>query len=276
MIKINDITIIIVTYKSNKVITKCLSNLSQFKKILILDNSNDKKLEKKFHKKKNIYFYISKKNLGYAAGNNFLLKKVKTKYALILNPDTFLEKQNIKKLINQINILNEKFGIIGSSKDAQIISRHKIQNNIFYECKFVKGFFMLANMKALKKVKYFDESFFMYLEEIDLCKRIRENNYKIYTMKNFSVKHIGASSTSIGEEFEKNRNWHWLWSQYYFDKKHKGYFYCFFKYIFILTKVSLNLFSIPLHKNNKFYFYRFWGLISSILEKKSFYRPRLF
>jgi len=116
----------------------------------------------------------------------------------------------------------------------------------------------------------------MYLEEIDLCKRIRENNFKVYALQNFKINHIGASSTSIGEEFEKNRNWHWLWSQYYFDKKHKGYFFCFFKYIFIITKVLLNLFTIPLHKKNKFYFYRFWGLVSSILEKKSFYRPHLF
>ena len=273
MIKIKDITIIIVTYKSNRVIAKCLSNLNHFKKILILDNSNDEKLKKKLYKKKNIYFYISKKNLGYAAGNNFLLKKVQTKYVLILNPDTFLKKKDIKKLILQIKILKKKFGIIGSSDGAQIITREKIQDNIFYNCDYVKGFFMLANMRALKKVKYFDESFFMYLEEIDLCKRIRENNYKIYAMQNFRIKHIGASSTSIGEEFEKNRNWHWLWSQYYFDKKHKGYIYCFFKYVYILTKMSLNLCLIPWHKNNKFYFYRFWGLISSILKKKSFYRP---
>jgi len=276
MIKIDDITVVIVTFKSGKVISKCLSNLSQFKKILILDNSNDEKLKRKLEKKKNIFFYISKKNLGYAAGNNFLLKKVKTKYALIINPDTILEKKNIQKLIFQINILRGKFGIIGCNNSAKIISEEKIQDNIFYNCEFVKGYFMLTNMKAIKKVKYFDDSFFMYLEEIDLCKRIREDNFKVYVLQNFKIKHIGASSSSIGEEFDKNRNWHWLWSQYYFDKKHKGYFFCFFKYTFIFAKILLNLLIIPLRKKNKFYFYRFWGLVSSILEKKSFYRPHLF
>ena len=43
----------------------------------------------------------------------------------------------------------------------------------------------------------------MYLEEIDLCKRIREDNFKVYVLQNFKIKHIGASSSSIGEEFEK-------------------------------------------------------------------------
>ena len=108
LIKIDDITVVIVTFKSGKVISKCLSNLSQFKKILILDNSNDEKLKRKLEKKKIFFFIFQKKNLDYAAGNNFLLKKVKTKYALIINPDTFLEKKNIQKLIFQINILRGK------------------------------------------------------------------------------------------------------------------------------------------------------------------------
>ena len=84
-----NLTIIIVSYKSSTILLNCLNNIKKFNKIFILDNSNDKNLKFKVKKKfPKVKFYLSKKNLGYPRGNNFLLKKVKTKYVLLLNPDT--------------------------------------------------------------------------------------------------------------------------------------------------------------------------------------------
>ena len=94
----NDVTIGIVTFKSEKVIFNCLESIKNIKKIIIFDNSNDLELKHKILKKyPKIQFIVSKKNLGYGGGNNQILKKSKTKYFFLLSPDTILKKKNVSK-----------------------------------------------------------------------------------------------------------------------------------------------------------------------------------
>ena len=102
----NDITIGIVTFKSEKVIFQCLKSITKIKKIIIFDNSNDKILCQKINKKyPNIKCILSKSNIGYGAANNRVFKAATTPYVFILNPDTILDKNCIKQLISQSRIL---------------------------------------------------------------------------------------------------------------------------------------------------------------------------
>ena len=66
---------------------------------------------------------------------------------------------------------------------------------------------------------FFDENF-LYFEEIDLCKNAIAKGGKIYLDKNIIISHDGASSVKTSEkiELEKSRNWHWMWSTFYFHK----------------------------------------------------------
>ena len=115
---LKNLSILIVTYKSQNIIFKCLKKLKIFKKIYILDNSNDIKLKKIIKKKyPHIKFFISKKNIGYGNGNNFLLKRIKTNYALLLNPDTYITKKNIISLFNKGDKLKD-FSIISPIKES--------------------------------------------------------------------------------------------------------------------------------------------------------------
>ena len=86
---------------------------------------------------------------------------------------------------------------------------------------------MFLNLEQFKNIGYFDSNFFIFLEEIDLCKRLQDKNKKIYLDKNIIVHHLGGSShnKSIDFEMELSRNWHWMWSTFYFNKKHYGYLY---------------------------------------------------
>ena len=72
----------------------------------------------------------------------------------------------------------------------------------------------------------FDENIFLYLEEIDLCKRVKDNGGKVILL-NIFVDHLGGKShgNKFDLEMEKSRNWHWMWSLFYYNRKHKGYFY---------------------------------------------------
>ena len=222
----SDITIGIVTFKSESVIFDCLKSVKKIKKIIIFDNSNDKSLKTKIKKKyPEIKFILSKKNLGFGGGNNKILNLVKTKFFFLLSPDTILYKNCETQLLKKINKLNSFSVLAPFAKENNygfFDKENKNSKNIFFEVDYVKGFSMLFDSKKLKKYKGFDENIFLYLEEIDLCKRLRDNNEKIFIHKKARIKHLGASSSNIGFEYEKCRNWHWMWSKVYFDKKHKG------------------------------------------------------
>ena len=100
MNNIYDLTIVIVTYRTNeKILNDCLNSIDVQAKILVVENSKNilfkKKLENQYS---NLNVILSGSNLGYGAGNNLGLSKVKTKYALILNPDVTIEKNFFTEL----------------------------------------------------------------------------------------------------------------------------------------------------------------------------------
>ena len=65
--------------------------------------------------------------------------------------------------------------------------------------------------------EYFDKNFFLYLENVDLCKRVRKSGEKIFVIKNSLINHLGGSSTNkiLHDKIEYLRNWHWMWSKFY-------------------------------------------------------------
>jgi len=91
---------------------------------------------------------------------------------------------------------------------------------------------------------------------------------------------MGGSSHnhSINFEMELSRNWHWMWSTFYYHKKYNGFFYALskisLKFFSALTKVVF--YSILFNKSKKkIYFQRLSGLFNSIIGRKSWYRPNV-
>jgi len=88
---IRDITAVIASFKSGEIIKSCLNSINRECKVILVENSNDldfkRKIEQEFS---NVECILSGNNLGYGKANNIGLKKVTSKYALILNPDTTL------------------------------------------------------------------------------------------------------------------------------------------------------------------------------------------
>ena len=273
-----DITFIIVSFRSDNVIAKCLESINPNIKIIVVENSNKisikNYLEKKFP---NIEVLISGENIGYGRGNNLGISKIKTKYAFILNPDAYLDKYTLNELFNVKNILNDDFSILSPK-----ICENKIFNSIndekedFVKVNFVKGFAMLLNLEKIKFNKIFDEKFFLFLEEIDLCKRIKDSREKIYIACNAKVYHNAKDSSGNEFQLELCRNWHWMWSLYYYNCKHFGLFTAYkitlYKFISSLIKMLL---SILLIKKKKYLIHKFrlLGLINAYRGKASWFRP---
>ena len=273
-----NITFVIVCFRSSSVIEKCLESISSSCKVIIVENSNDifikNNLEKKFS---NVQVLISGDNIGYGRANNLGISMVKTKYVFILNPDTYLEKNTLKELSYVTNVLNDNFSILS----PEIFNNKllKLDNNEikdFIEADFVKGFAMLLNLSKINFDKVFDENFFLFLEEIDLCKRVKDIGGKIYIACKAKVHHY--SKKSSGDEFhlELCRNWHWMWSLYYYNLKHFGllvaYKITLYKFISSLIKM---LMAMLLFKKKKYliYKYRLLGLINAYRGKNSWLRP---
>ena len=144
------------------------------------------------------------------------------------------------------------------------------------EVEDVKGFAMIINTQNINEI-LFDENIFLYLEEIDLCKRVRAQNGRILLLQT-KIKHLGGlSHGNISDiEMENSRNWHWMWSKFYYLKKHNGYFFALIK---TLPNLLSSLFKILFYgvsrnkKNFEKYKMRLYGLVNSYFLKKSYYRP---
>jgi|TARA_B100001059_G_C17806705_1_gene569622 GT2 family glycosyltransferase len=277
----NNITIVINTFRSEDKIFNCLNSIDSFCKVIIIENSDNKDFKKKLENKYSfVECFLTGENLGYANGNNLGLSKVKSEYALILNPDTTLEKETLYNFLNTAKKFND-FAIIGPARQDEYsnIDLYSDKADVF-EVDALKGFAMLLNLKQFNEIGFFDSNFFIYLEEIDLCRRLKEKGKKIYLDKNIKINHVGGSShnESINFEMELSRNWHWMWSLFYFNRKHFGYLNSLIKVSkkFISSFIKMIFFAIIFRrKQRKIYFQRFSGLFNSIIGKKSWYRPKI-
>ena len=272
-----DLTIVIVTFKSEEKIFKCLKSISNKIPVLVVENSNNKNFKKMVQDKYiNVNCVLTGENKGYSIANNIGLNLVKTKYALVLNPDTILDTKAIENFFDSANI-NRDFWLMGPANNQ--VEKLDFKENYLQEVDNLKGFAIFFNMSKFNK-KYFDENYFLFFEEIDLCKRVKNNKGKIYLNKNIVIKHEGGSSVSNNNaiELEKNRNWHWMWSTFYYHKKYKGFILAF---IIIIPKLFSAIFKalffslIFNSKKRDIYFYRLSGIFNSIIGKKSWYRPAL-
>ncbi len=273
----NDLTVVIVTFKSEEVIFSCLDSIPSNIKVIVVENSNNKKFKEELEEKyKNVNCIIAGENKGYAVSNNTGLRKVNTKYALILNPDTELKKDTIQHFFKTIDLVPE-FWLIGPGNNQ--VKAKNFDDNGLLEVDNLKGFAIFFNISKFKK-NFFDENFFLYFEEIDLCKDLKRRGGKIYLDKKIVVDHLGAKSVKRNNnlEYEKNRNWHWMWSTFYFHKKYKGFVIAL---LIILPKIFSSLIKILYYQiifnkeNRNIFISRLNGIVNSILGKKSWYRPSL-
>ena len=277
-------TIIIVTFKSEKVIYKCLSSINNNYPVIIIENSSNKNFKKQIENKFiNVKCILAGENLGFGKANNIGLRLAKTKYVFLLNPDTVLHKDTLEVLISNAERI-KNFALL-----APIITNsHELNYGFFnkkkniksldvFEVDYIKGFAMFFNKNKFSHRDFFDENIFLYLEEIDLCKRLNFINEKIYLISKAKIKHLGGKShgEKFNLEMEISRNWHWMWSNFYYNKKHFGILKAYNLTILLFIKSMFKMIIFLFFNKKKFLLNkaRFLGLLNSYLGNKSFYRP---
>lgn len=275
---IKNLTIIITTIKSENKIHSCLDSIPKDIEVLVIENSENMSFKTDLESKYlNVKCFLTGDNIGYAAANNIGLSKVNSKYALILNPDTKIGPDGITNFLVRAN-QNPEFWLIGPAQQTNKKNITKDKNLI--EANNIKGFAIFFNMEKFGN-RFFDDNFFLYFEEIDLCRRVIDNKEKIFLDPSIEINHDGGKSVnkSFSYQIELTRNWHWMWSTFYYNKKYNGFFFALVKVSGKLTSAFLKIifYTLFFQKNKRrIYYQRFLGLINSIFGKKSSYRPKIF
>ena len=276
------LTIILIAYKSEKIINAFVKKIPNNIKVIIVENSNNLLLKKKVEKKyRNIKVYI-KKNEGVGASINYAVKKIKTEFFIQISPDIQFNYKDIDKFIEVAKKLNNKFSALGprflnvNSKSHRQINRNLKIGSI----DSIHGSFMFINKKRFKEIGGFDNKFFLYFEETDYCKRAFNKGLKAYQINEIKVKTKGRSVLINNKKEKKELNnvliWHFIWSKYYFTKKNHGMMISLLVFFPIMIRIIFKIIfyqTINEKELIKKYKYRFSGLMNSIRGKKSSLRP---
>ncbi len=199
--------------------------------IIIIDNaSDDGSAEFIKDKYPNVKLIVNNKNLGFSKANNLGLKIAQGKYFLILNPDTLLREDTLQKMIEfyqstpdaglaGCKILNpdgslqlacrrsfpgpwtsfcKVTGLSTIFPKSKIFARYNLtylDENQTCEVDAISGSFMMMKREVYEKIGGFDEEFFMYGEDLDLCYRIQKAGYKVYYVHDTQIIHYKGEST---------------------------------------------------------------------------------
>ena len=208
---------------------KAVKNIST--EIIIVDNaSDDGSVEILREKFPNIKLIANKKNVGFGSANNQALQVAKGKYFLLINPDAIVREDTLVKMLEffdktpQVGIAGCKVlnpdgslqlacrrgfpgpwtsftKVMGLSKlfpKSRLFARYNLtylNENQTYEVDAISGAFMMMRKEVYEKIGGFDQQYFMYGEDLDLCYRVQKSGYKVYYVHNTEIIHYKGEST---------------------------------------------------------------------------------
>lgn len=284
------ISLIIVNYNSTSYLIRLLKSLKKvediIKDIIIVDNNSSKfnvaDVKKNIPKSIQQTIIINNQNVGFSRAVNHGIFLTKSKYVLLLNPDTLILDSSLEQLVNRICKYDD-IGAIGgkivSFSNEPYYSANKRPNfwtglfeftnlkKLFPNNQFTNDFWIEKNNKHINsasevdslcgafilfrkhsnhRLNLFDENFFLYLEDLDFCLTLRNQGMKVVFDPISSVKHIGGgSSDSVYHSSLK----HWYASRKYFFCKHlKNPQGIILKIIFSIEEHLLYLYHYILHE----------------------------
>lgn len=234
-----DVSLIIVSFNTRDVLRESLQSVERERddlrmEIFVVDNdSRDGSVEMVEQEFPNVRVLRSEVNLGFGAANNLALEQAQGRFVVLLNSDAFLCHDSLRLSVQYMKD-HQDVGLAGGrlvGRDfswqpsarmfPSILSDFLVLSGLAYrfpksrffgkfdrtwadpaepaEVDWVPGAFSIIRASALKKVGFFDPDFFLYSEEVDLCRRIQDAGYRIMYWPDIVVIHLGGeSSRQIG------------------------------------------------------------------------------
>ncbi|MEM6432645.1 MAG: glycosyltransferase family 2 protein [Cyanobacteria bacterium P01_D01_bin.115] len=248
------VSLIIVNYNGLGVIVDCLTSIfchlsAPAIEVIVVDNdSQDGSPELIAQKFPQVNLLRQSKNSGFGTANNVGVRQARGEYLLLLNSDTLVTANILPVLVAKLTsdaqvgivgprLLNpdgsfqlsiaHEIGLWGEWRTLQQVKQYRIPANrsalaAQYDhdqvVDIVVGAAMLMRRSLFEQAGGFDETFFMYFEESDLCQRVRALGYKILYTPAVTVIHIGGYSVAqaagpMAAEYRR--------SQRYYYRKHR-------------------------------------------------------
>lgn len=261
-------SIIIINYKQKNYLVECVKSIqesfvSEFE-IIVVNNSPETdtiELDK--------VTVINNHNLGFSQANNLASKQAKGKYLFFLNADTLLQKDFSVPFLNEFE--NKEFGVAGVSlrypdgkyqlsywyengflnefknkrlekafkNNEQSVINKYTGNDLLKEVDWVSGAAMIIKKDVYVKVSGFDEDYFLFYEDADICKRIKDSNGKIYYFPFDGLVHYKGEN--VNGSFFSDTYYYSKKSQLLYYRKHKNLINRVFLRLYLIVKSSFNL-----------------------------------
>lgn len=234
-----------------------------YETIVVDNNSDDNSVSELSTSFPHVKFIQLNENLGFSKANNIGFKEAKGEFLLILNPDTILNSDTIQKTYDfyksksnigavGCKVLNEDlsfqlacrrsfptpwnsfcklFGLQNIFPKSKLFSKYNLtylDENQTYEVDALIGAFIFTKKSILDEINGFDEEYFMYGEDLDLCFKIKEKNYNIYYFHETSIIHFKGESTKRSNINEVK---HFYDAMQIFVKKHYSHSFIFLLFL---------------------------------------------
>lgn len=245
-----DLSVILVSFNDRKHLEKCLQSLKGFPPEVALEivtvdnNSSDGSPDLIKNKFPEVKLLCASENLGFAKACNLGILASSGEFVLFLNSDTIAEVQALSVLLDEMK-RNPSIGAVGPALlSEQGTYQVSFGKRVDFFSEFIqKGFFnlyyakklksdkkvrevgwlsaacLLVRREALEEAGCFDENYFLYFEDIDLCYKIRQEGWTLRFCPQVQISHIGGTSTSA---VKNSSRYHYRKSQIYFYRKHNS------------------------------------------------------
>ena len=259
------LSIIIVTWNSANTIQKCLDSLKNIKmdkEVIALDNNSSDSTFQILKKHPEVKAIVNSDNRGYGKASNQGIKIANGEFILLLNPDTEVKKDSVETMLGflegnrevfvigpkltdeSVKVLNEATdfpNLLNQSIISLKLHRVPFFKKLVYqkfdytktqEANHLMGAAILIRRETLIKLGGFDENFFLWFEDTDLLKRIKDKGYKIIYYPEAAVTHLVGQSTKQLSFWKRQTIWNK--SLIYYFSKHKTWLHVLILLPFIL------------------------------------------
>ncbi len=234
------VSIVIVSYNTKEILGHCLHSLFENSKeidmeVFVVDNnSHDGSADMVKTDFPSVFLIANRQNLGFAAANNQAFAHAKGKYIILLNPDAYIQPFALKNCIGfmdrtpQCGLCGGKIispagklepsarrfpsvfskilsftGLSGKFPRSGILNHYEFGGFTYdrpMEVDWVPGTFTIVRKTMLDAIGWFDERFYIYYEETDLCMRAKKAGWQVYFIPDAEVIHIGGASSKTRKD----------------------------------------------------------------------------
>ncbi len=226
------LSVVLVNYNAGDFLVRWLRSVFVSEKDLnldvwVVDNASiDTSIAEAKNKFPDVHFILNQENLGFGAANNQALKKIDNEFILLLNPDTEVEKDTLVRMVKFMEE-NPEVGAATCKalksdgeldfayhrgfptpwasflyyflKDDRLYHLKGRDMEKIHEVDAISGSFFLTRKSVLDKVGLFDEDYWMYAEDLDLCFRIKQVGFKVAYVPDVEVLHLKGISSGLKE-----------------------------------------------------------------------------